>query len=90
MILLELTLIGTNMTTKQLISFLMDLSDATNKARKEMAGIKASCRILSEDEHEAIKNLLLGIQSDAGLADSDLWEYQKLGFVSNKYAPVKK
>lgn len=57
------------MTTKQYIAFLMDLSDAVAKARKEMEGMIAAHRALSVDEHEAIKNMLLGIQSDAGVAD---------------------
>ena len=48
----------------------MNISDEMDKARKELDGMVASFRPLNEDEHEAIKSLLLGIQTDAGMADS--------------------
>lgn len=58
------------MTNKQYIGFLMDLSDGVAKARREMDGFVASSRVMTAEEHEAIKTLLLGIQVDAGMADS--------------------
>jgi len=62
------------MTTRQLIGLLMTTSDTVALIRREVEGAIASQRPLSDDEHEAIKALLLGIQSDAGVADSKRFE----------------
>lgn len=63
------------MTTKQLIGFLMNISDDVAKAQREMDGMIASFRPLTNEEHESIKTLLLGIQTDSGMMDSVRFEH---------------
>lgn len=76
-----------NMRTKEYIRWLANLSDAANKAKKEMEVMVAAARAISPEEHEAIKALLLGIQSDAGLADSIRFEnYER---ISDKHFAVR-
>ena len=74
------------MNNREVISFLMDISDLVEKAKQEMRGIKASCRILSNEEHEAIQELVLGIMSDMEVVDSDLSEYSRMGFIGKSFA----
>jgi hypothetical protein len=76
--------------TKSFISFLMDASDIIEKAKQEMRGIKASGRLLSEEEHEVITELVKGIASDTDIIDSDIFEYARMGFCGKSYVAVKK
>lgn len=73
------------MNNKEFITYLSSLSDLAEKAKMEMRGIKESRRILSEDEHEAIKELLLGTISDLDIVDSDLMEYERVGCISKSF-----
>ncbi len=73
------------MNNRELISFLIDLSDLAEKAKLEMRGIKESRRVLSEEEHEAVQELILGTISDLEMVDSDLGEYTRAGFVGKSF-----
>ncbi len=66
----------------------MDTSDAVAKIRKEMEGMVASQRPMSIEEHEAIRNLLLGIQTDAGITDSIWFENYAKQKVTGKHYTV--
>jgi hypothetical protein len=73
------------MNNREMISFLMDLSDLAEKAKMEMRGIKTSRRVLSEEEHDAMKELILDTLSDLEVVDSDLMEYARAGFISKSF-----
>lgn len=79
----------TEQFTKQFTAFLMDASDVADKIKKEVRAMKTKGLILQEEEYHAFKDLLLGMIDDLEIADSDLAEYERCGFVAKAFAAVK-
>jgi hypothetical protein len=75
---------------RNFISFLMDAADVVAKVKQEARSIKESRRVLTEEEYHTIKDLLLEMVTDAEIAEQDMQEYQRAGFVSQSFVVAEK